>query len=421
MMSTKIKLLHASTPQGYAGRLAKESQLVWRYETDHSSCEISLTMPMRLSSYAANMIHPIFAMNLPEGEQFHRIRTRFAKQFAKLDEMALLSIVGHNQIGRVQLSETQGGARSNRQALLSLEQLKATKATNELFDDLFDQYYDAGISGAQPKLLLPDANTPLQGRDTVRIPDLIVKTGGAEYPQLSQNEYVCMLVAKKAGLEVPEFHLSDDGQLFIMRRFDLVPRANGGMPTQLGFEDFAVLSNANYDTTGDYKYRGNYEGIARLIDLLCQLKSNEQKAKFFEQLTLSVMLRNGDAHLKNFGLLYDSPDQPETVRLSPLYDVVTTSAYDTASARTGRMMTDRTLALKLNKTNSYPDREVLLRFGREYCGVQQPERVIERVGQAMLEVMRDSRSLFTREFGERMAAEWETGRSSVMPHVKYVQ
>jgi hypothetical protein len=46
-----------------------------------------MAMPVRHGSYASNTVHPIFAMNLPEGEQFHRIRTRFAKQFSKLDEV----------------------------------------------------------------------------------------------------------------------------------------------------------------------------------------------------------------------------------------------------------------------------------------------------------------------------------------------
>ncbi len=36
------------------------------------------------------------------------------------------------------------------------------------------------------------------------------------------------------------------------------------------------------------------------------------------------MLRNGDAHLKNFGVLYSSTAD---VRLAPLYDLVTTTGY----------------------------------------------------------------------------------------------
>lgn len=101
----RIKQLYATTPQGAAGVLARESQFQWRYDTQAPACALPLVMPVRFGSYASNTLHSIFAMNLPEGEQFWRIQMRFAKHFAKLDEMALLSIVGGDQIGRIQLSK----------------------------------------------------------------------------------------------------------------------------------------------------------------------------------------------------------------------------------------------------------------------------------------------------------------------------
>ncbi len=413
MATTKIKQLHGNTPQGDSGVLARESQFQWRYDTQDAACALSLTMPVRLGSYASNTIHPIFAMNLPEGEQFHRIRTRFAKHFAKLDEMALLCIVGHDQIGRIKLTQARGEHHAKR-ALFGLSQIKAMKATDDLFDYLFDQYFDAGISGAQPKFLIPDSDVAAPvGKATARIPDLIIKTGGAEFPNLSQNEFVCMTAAEKAGLTVPEFHLSDDGQMFIMRRFDLAAQAGGEEPKRLGFEDLAVLTGATYDMAGDYKYRGNYEGIAKIIGTLCRSDPAQQKHRFFEQLVLSVMVRNGDAHLKNFGLLYDDPSQPDSIRLAPLFDVVTTATYDHENKRTGSMMTDRTLALKLNKSRTYPTRQEMLDFGTRDCGVQQPEQVIERIAQAMHETLQEHRNLFPQACAQRLSDEWDAGRSSL--------
>lgn len=413
--SPRIKRLYGSTPQGEAGVLARESQFQWSYSTQTAACALSLVMPVRYGSYASNTVHPIFAMNLPEGEQFYRIRTRFAKQFAKLDEMTLLHIVGHDQIGRIKLTQEQGEHRPKR-ALLGLSQIKATKASDELFEYLFNQYFDSGISGAQPKFLIPDADVSAPaGKATPRIPDLIIKTGGHEFPHLSQNEFLCMTTAQNAGLAVPEFHLSDDGQMFIMRRFDLVPLGGDQEPQRLGFEDLAVLTGATYDMAGDYKYRGNYEGIAKIIGALCPSDAGQQKHRFFEQLVLSVMVRNGDAHLKNFGLLYDDPSQASGIRLAPLFDVVTTAVYDHENQRTGRMMTDRTLALKLNKSKSYPTREEMLDFGIRHCGVRQPEQVIERIAQAMHETLQEHRNLFPQVFAQRINAEWDSGRSSLEP------
>lgn len=415
----RVKRLFGSTPQGHAGVLARESQLQWRYDTQDAACAVSLAMPVRYGSYASSSLHPIFAMNLPEGEQFFRIRTRFAKHFAKLDEMALLSIVGHDQIGRVRLTEVQNEQRPKR-ALFGLAQIKAMKASDELFDTLFEQYFDAGISGVQPKWLIPDAEAHAPAsKATARVPDLIIKTGGGEFPYLSQNEFLCMSAAQKAGLTVPEFHLSDDGQLFIMRRFDLVPRGTEQEPQRLGFEDLAVLTGATYDMAGDYKYRGNYEGIAKIVGALCPGDAAQQKHRFFEQLVLSVMVRNGDAHLKNFGLLYSDPTQTSTIRLAPLFDVVTTSAYDHENPRTGRLMADRTLALKLNKSNRYPTRPEVLDFGTRHCGVQRPQEVIARIAQAMQETLQEHRHLLPQGFAQRFSAEWESGRSSLEPDTVY--
>jgi len=414
-IKTRPKHLYACTPQGEAGVLARESQFQWRYNTQNTACALSLMMPLRHGSYASNTIHPIFAMNLPEGERFFRIRKRFAKQFAKLDEMTLLSIVGHDQIGRIKLTQEQGEHREKR-AQLGLSDLKTTKASDELFDYLFEEYFDTGISGAQPKFLVPDADVPAPvGKATARIPDLIIKTGGAEFPNLSQNEFLCMSAAEKAGLTVPEFHLSDDGQMFIMRRFDLVPQDANTDPQRLGFEDLAVLTGATYDMAGDYKYRGNYEGLAKVIGTLCPNDAARQKHGFFEQLVLSVMVRNGDAHLKNFGLLYEDPTQTGGVRLAPLFDVVTTAAYDQENQRTGRMMTDRTLALKLNGSKNYPTRQEILNFGTRHCGVRHPEQIIERIAQAMNETFHQYRNLLPQEFRHRIGTEWDSGRSSLEP------
>jgi serine/threonine-protein kinase HipA len=51
------------------------------------------------------------------------------------------------------------------------------------------------------------------------------------------------------------------------------------------------------------------------------------REQYFATLALSVMVRNGDAHLKNFGILYNQPRS--AVSLAPVYDVVTTTAYIT--------------------------------------------------------------------------------------------
>jgi serine/threonine-protein kinase HipA len=90
--------------------------------------------------------------------------------------------------------------------------------------------------------------------------------------------------------------------------------------------------------------------------------------RFFEQVAFTVMVRNGDGHLKNFGVLYRSA---EDAWLSPMFDVVTTSIYRYRRYDGGPELEDRTLALKLfagrHQTKAYPTTEELIHFGRKIC------------------------------------------------------
>lgn len=406
----KVRALQVQTPQGVAGMLTRESQYVFNYSTAHRDREIALAMPLRAQSYAQNALHPVLAMNLPEGSLHAAIRARFAKQFAKLDEMAILSIVGHDQIGRLTL-ESLNAQKSTKRPQVGLKELLSSNASDALFEFLLNEYLAAGISGVQPKVLIPDADRESSIKQSVIHSDLIVKMGGAEHPNLTQNEFTCMDAARRAGIPVPDFWLSDDTSLFVIRRFDL--DENGG---RRGFEDMAVLAGSTYDDKGDYKYCGKYEGIAAIIKAYCGPFAATESQRFFEHFVLSCMVRNGDGHLKNHGLVYDTPGGD--VRLAPLYDVVTTAAYDVENTRTGRIESDRTLALKFNKTDSYPLRKEVVEFGYQ-CHVRHPEEVIDRIGQAMTESLRANQELFPRTFYERMRTEWDEGRAMLEPSRVY--
>ena len=114
-------------------------------------------------------------------------------------------------------------------------------------------------------------------------------------------------------------------------------------------EDFCVLSGR----TSDYKYSGSYETGAKIVSLFTRDQS--QVERYWRYVLFSCMVGNGDAHLKNFSLLYEADGEPAPT-LSPLYDVVNTHMYPT---------TDNELALKMNKSKAFPDRDALIKFGRE--------------------------------------------------------
>jgi len=216
--------------------------------------------------------------------------------------------------------------------------------------------------------------------------------------------------AKKAGIKTPNFVLSNDGQLLVLDRFDLIEHDDGRIE-RLGFEDIAALAGLRVrDTLSDRKYQGSYQAIAELLKQL-QLP-RENLFRFFEQVAFSVMVRNGDAHLKNFGLLYRSASD---AWLAPMFDVVTTAIYRHTRYEGGPEMEDRTMALKLlrgrHQTKAYPINEVLTAFGRRVCGVANPAVVIQNIAQAMTETLQQAKNddRIASTLRAKLSAAWEIG------------
>jgi serine/threonine-protein kinase HipA len=209
---------------------------------------------------------------------------------------------------------------------------------------------------------------------------------------------MCLTAARRAGIATPNFWLSEDGGLFVTERFDL----HAGVA--LGFEDMTVLMNKG----SRRKYEGSYENVAKAVRLfLADADPLAGLHQLFEYIAFIVMVRNGDGHLKNFGLLYEHPSRKESIRLAPLYDVVTTSLYGFTHPRTFITKYDRTLALNLRKSREYPDRDSLLAFGREHCGVHAPERVIDRIADALSATLKDQRERIPSKLWENLNKEWQ--------------
>lgn len=380
--------------QARAGRLAREPRrdYAFAYAPDApGSTQVSLTMPVRLESWISRDLHPVFQMNLPEGALLEAIRRAIAKVVGE-DGLSILRVTGGNQVGRNRFSLPQDELPGIVETTESLDDLLKFPDTRELFHELVDRYaLRSGISGIQPKVML-DAKS----RGTLASSGYIVKSWGADYPQLAANEFFCMTAARRAGLPVPEFYLSDNGGLFIMRRFDSGPDG-----VDLGFEDFCSLQALGTAQ----KYTGSYERVAKSIrDFVHREHLQAAREQFFSALVLSVMVRNGDAHLKNFGVLYPSPEGPVTA--APVYDVVTTTVY----------VRNDVPALTLEGTKKWWPRRMLERFALAHLSL--PVGRVREVIQRTADAVTDTRALIVehvaghpefRTIGDVMLAAWNEG------------
>jgi len=404
MLPEKIRLLDVGiSGMERAGQLIKGANYEFRYlDPAPEQPTVALLMPpAKKLTWDDSALFAPMDQNLPEGDLFTRIRDLFPKQ--PLTPMHLLALVGRNGIGRLGYS-LPGVPDVAPPRALTQEELLRTRYSPEMFAELVAAYLSSGvgISGVQPKIMVP-------GRVTIPIPSLIVKAGSPEYPSLAVNEYLCLDAARRAGIAVPSFALSDDGQLLIIERFDLVTLENGHVE-RLGFEDIAALAGLRVrDIHSDRKYHGSYQRVAELLRQL-QLHSDNLK-RFFGQVAFSIMVSNGDAHLKNFGVLYRSPTD---IWLAPMFDVVTTSIYKYTRYPGGPELVDHTLALKLfagKHSKTYPSTEQLHDFGRRLCGVSQPSRTLVAIADAMRETLLVAKGdeRVPKEFLATIETAWEMG------------
>ena len=320
MLPERIAQLDVSiADQPKAGQLLKTATYEFRYlDTSAEQPSVALLMPARAKlTWTDGDLFPPMDQNLPEGDLFMRIRALFPKQ--QTTAMHMLALIGANGIGRLGY-KLPGASEPAPARPLTKESLLRTAYTPQVFDDLVMAYLStgAGIAGMQPKIMVPEVRMSVP----IPIPTLIVKAASEAYPGLAANEFLCLRAANLAGIETAVFDLSDDGQMLVLERFDAVQRADKSIE-RLGFEDIAALSGQRVrDTLSDRKYHGSYE---RIVGLLKQLQLPQKDIhRFFEQVAFSVMVRNGDAHLKNLGLLYRSQ---RDMWLAPMFDVVTTAIY----------------------------------------------------------------------------------------------
>ncbi|TVT81159.1 type II toxin-antitoxin system HipA family toxin [Pseudomonas sp. H3(2019)] len=394
----RLHISVSGTPVGTLGRSQSRIDSVFTYTEDVlEENAVSLTMPARLESYTWERgVPPVFEMNLPEGSLRDELVRRFSKAVRGFDDFAMLAIIGPHQLGRLGIADTQDA--SDRPPETCLADLLVHDGAQGLFEDLVHTYGQySGVSGVQPKVLVRDSATTVD-RLTHRGATHLVKTfRPEEYPELAANEYFCMRAALHSGLEVPKFELSERGKFLVVERFDLNDQG------YLGFEDFCVLnawpSRAKYD--------GSYEGAARQIkEFVSPSLLNRALESFFKIVVLSSGLKNGDAHLKNFGVLYEHCGADAQISLAPAYDIVTTSVY---------IKTD-SMALLLGGSKAWPKYKMLMRFGRSACSLTEGRcnELLQQVAHGMEVAMAEmvdyikANSAFS-EVGEAMLEQWKSG------------
>lgn len=191
-----------------------------------------------------------------------------------------------------------------------------------------DQENKFSLAGIQMKFSMKEKDGRYNLTKGDELGDWIIKTPSTKHKNVPLNEYTAMTLASLASVDIPEIklveldkldnlpqiNLPDEKLAFAIKRFD---RDNN---KRIHMEDFAqVLVKYPHE-----KYNSaNYEQIAKVLYLFSG-DGLADAQQFARRLLVNILLANGDAHLKNWSLLYKDQYTP---LLSPAYDIVTTSVY----------------------------------------------------------------------------------------------
>jgi serine/threonine-protein kinase HipA len=277
---------------------------------------VSLTMPVRTESYVwDDPLPPVLQMNLPEGYLLQVLQEQFGPHMGA-SPMALLSVVGRNMVGRLQVAAPGADLHEPAKPIEVAALLKGDNS-EAAFAALVRQHATSGVSGVVPKFLDAQTEALAQHKKASLVTRRhIIKGSSAQLPFVALNEHLCMQVASRV-MPTAKTEVSDDGQALVVHRFDVDAQGQA----HWGMEDFCSLlglrPTAKYDTT--------WERIARAVrDHIPGDRRLDTFRQLAKTLLLTYALRNADCHAKNLALMYTSRAD---AHLSPTYDMLSTSVY----------------------------------------------------------------------------------------------
>ena len=202
-------------------------------------------------------------------------------------------------------------------------------------------------------------------------------------------------MAARCGPEIAETQASDDGQVLLVRRFDVTDDGR-----RLEFEDLCSLLGL----TSDDKYDSNRDRAAArvLVPIPYLESSNEQLAR---TLLLTFALGNADCHTKNLGLLYSTEAD---VRVAPIYDVLSIRIYDRYA--------DNDPGMFIGGRKSWDPGKALGIYLRQQLGIDPPRQrqLVEQVCDALRDTLSElhhhaAHTPGFEDIASRMVYEWSEG------------
>ncbi len=318
------------------GRLSsRQAELSFKYDTDYlkkdDAIKLSASFPLQEEAFEHRETAAFFSGLLPD----ELVRRRLARYLgiSEKNTFALLKEIGGECAGAVSVYEDGKSPDTQEEyryrVLEDMEAHKVLSAIDKRPMMVGEDDIRISGAGAQDKLIIalvddkiaiPMGNTPSTH---------IIKPAIKDLDHSVFNEFFCLKLAKALKLPAPEVHVRwlEGDPYYLIERYDRRKNADGKI-VRLHQEDFCQALNIppenKYEDEGgptlkrcfelldERIERGNMAGINRLI--------------FLRGVIFNFLVGNGDAHGKNFSLLYDG----EAESLAPFYDIMNTIVYHNA-------------------------------------------------------------------------------------------
>lgn len=295
-----------------------------RYDPDYARNPghppLSGGLALREAPYDAETTRRWFDGLLPEGPQRDELASLHGLH--RSQTWALLRRAGAECAGAVQIVPQGHRDRPAREAVSEREIGTMLRQEMDRLVPHRQALYRAArvsLAGAQPKIALHRDADGAWSVATGGAPSThILKPESGAYTAMVGNEHWCMTTARWAGLDVARTEVAEfDGvATLIVERYDRT-RDGRGQVRRIHQEDLVqALGLRAID-----KYQGEPDAVT--TEMLASVKGVDE-ADLFDQIMVSWLLGNWDAHAKNYSVL-----EPGTARarLSPGYDLMSVECY----------------------------------------------------------------------------------------------
>jgi serine/threonine-protein kinase HipA len=302
-------------------RLHFDPQAVERH--GEGSIVLSTSLPLRDEAYPNGLTKPFFEGLLPEGVARREVARSVG--VSETNGFGLLGAIGVDCAGAVVVLPP-GVDRPAAGEILWLNEEQIAERLRDLPNHPLGVDPEEGIrlslGGVQQKLIVTRAASGAIGQPKGGAPSThIIKPNQAGYTDIVANEAYGLRVARCAGLAAAKTEIVRYGEIdaLLVERYDRTIAGDGRI-VRLHQEDMCqalgILPSAKYENEGG-------PSLAAIFDLLREIGTARDLNSLTRAALISFLLGNSDAHGKNYSLLYTAG----TVRLAPLYDIVSTAVY----------------------------------------------------------------------------------------------